>query len=513
MYKFIISLAFILFFKPLFAQNKYWVFFHDKDSANLTGSWVSEQTYQQRQHQGLPLHHFTDLPIKSDYLRQLEELGIFPIVKSKWMNGISAELSADQIQQLRLLAFIDKIEPVNQNISVASLPVEKNKYELSLALEQINGTSFLEEDLTGKDVKIGIIDGGFLGANEEPALEHFFGGSKVKATRDFVDVENKEFYDNVASMIDWHGTTVWTMIGGKDNEDMIQYGLASDASYYLARTDHGKKEFRGEEDYWIQAMEWMDSLGVRLINTSLGYSTDFDNPEEDYSIAQIDGKTTKITRAAQIAAREKGLMIVVSAGNDGDNLNWQILSAPADAKDVFTVGATEYDVWQKINYSAIGPDFVDYIKPDIVCYSALGTSFSTPVITGIAAGMMQAAPKLTNFEIMEIIEKAGHLYPFGNNYLGYGVPDLDRILKLMEDPEADLGNAELISTTENSVKLKKNTFDTNYIVIFHKKNEKDVVYQEVKKLNRRRFVVKKPENIARTTISSPNFVLEVEWLQ
>ncbi len=404
--KIIIYLLLILPFGELFAQEKYWIFIEADKEPVSTSQYLSAQTYQNRLKQGLPVFQQSDLPINQSVLDSLTNLEVNVICQSKWLNAVSAELDSEQVELLKGKSYIKSLELLNPNLKIMSaaiVPHQPDKF--SLALEQINAKAFLDQKWTGKGVKIGIIDGGFLGAPEEPSLESLFERNLIGEKFDFVEPENPDMFNLHHSSIDWHGTSVWTMIGGYDKYEKVTYGVAKDASYYLARTDHGQKEFRGEEDYWIQAVEWLDSLGVRLVNTSLGYSLDFDNPEENYSPEDMDGKTTMITRAAQIAADQKGMLIVVSAGNDGDNNNWRIVSAPADAEAVLSVGATNFTIWDKVNYSALGPEFLPYLKPDLSIYSSLGTSFSAPVVTGIAAGIMQENPQLSSLEIIEVLKK------------------------------------------------------------------------------------------------------------
>jgi subtilisin family serine protease len=130
---------------------------------------------------------------------------------------------------------------------------------------------------------------------------------------------------------------------------------------------------------------------------------------------------------------KKGILIIVSAGNEGDDRSWRIISTPADAQGVLAIGATNAKLWNRIGYSSIGPESLPYLKPNVSCFSLYGTSLSAPVITGFAACVMQANPKLTNKQVMELIEKSSHLYPYGNNYVGYGVPQASRAIALLKN--------------------------------------------------------------------------------
>jgi hypothetical protein len=285
--------------------------------------------------------------------------------------------------------------------------------------------------------------------------------------------------------------------------------MATNAKFYLARTDYSMREYRGEEDNWIAAMEWMDSLGVRLINTSLGYAKGFSDPKENYQPSQMDGKTSAISKAAQIASDKKGIMIIVSAGNEGDDKSWGIVSAPADAKGVLSVGATNGKLWNRIGYSSVGPEFLSYVKPNVSCFSLYGTSLSAPVITGFAACLLQANPQLSNKELISLIEKSSHLYPYGNNFVGYGVPQASRALALAKAPYLP-NNSKLITAKGRTYEVDVTSQD-QMVAIYRKKNQKDVIAQQVAKVQNGKVSLKRQNNEKFTTIDLRDYVVEVEW--
>jgi subtilisin family serine protease len=285
--------------------------------------------------------------------------------------------------------------------------------------------------------------------------------------------------------------------------------MATNAKFYLARTDYSLREYRGEEDNWIAAMEWMDSLGVRLINTSLGYAKGFSDPRENYVPSQMDGKTSAITRAAQIASDKKGIMLIVSAGNEGDDKSWGIVSAPADAKGVLSVGATNGKLWNRIGYSSTGPEFLSYVKPNVSCFSLYGTSLSAPVITGFAACILQANPKLSNKELIDLIEKSAHLYPYGNNFVGYGVPLASRALALAKAPYLP-SNSRLVTVKGKNCEIDVVSQDS-LVAVYRKKNNKDVLSQQVAKVQNGKVSLKRQNGERFTTIDLRDSVVEVEW--
>jgi hypothetical protein len=72
-------------------------------------------------------------------------------------------------------------------------------------------------------------------------------------------------------------------------------GTAPDASYYLFITED-VSENPVEESLWVEAAEKADSLGVDIINTSLGYF-EFDNTTYNHTYSDMDGITAFIQRS------------------------------------------------------------------------------------------------------------------------------------------------------------------------------------------------------------------------
>ncbi len=375
------------------------------------------------------------------------------------------------------------------------------KLLLDSSIQLTNGSAFIKAGYTGKSIKVGIIDIGFKGADQDSSLLHVFDGFRVKAFQDYIDPDKDKNYESNNDM-DSHGTFVWKYIAGKDLSKKKQYGLATNAEFYLARTDDGSKEYRDEQLFFKQALDWFDSLGVRLVHTSLGYSYGFDDPSENYVPEDIDGKTSLITMVVQEAAKKDGMIIVTSAGNEGDGI-WRILSAPADAENILSVGSTDA-LNGKRDFSSEGPDFLPYLKPDISCFNALGgTSFSAPVITGIIACMLEKKPSLTNDQIINLIEKSSHLYPYGNNYVGYGVPNGERILTLMDSADFDLKQTHLVEANKPGIVLDFET-SVSTVTIYHKMNKWVVLKQDRQPVNRNNFVLNHPGNIKRSKLVIEN---------
>ena len=388
------------------------------------------------------------------------------------------------------------------------LPYVSWTQTLGYALEQIEGEVMIAKGLNGEGIKIGIIDGGFLGANHSASLSNHFAEKRIIYYKDFISPEMTP-YGGTTKLNDDHGTHVWELIGGQNAKTGIQYGLATAATYYLARTDHGVRENRDEERFLIQAMDDMISQGVKLFNVSLGYTNSFDNSGENYSPEQIDGKSTWITRSLDSLLAIHDVTVVVSAGNDGDD-RWRVLSAPADSKNVITVGASKYSQWENYGYSSIGPTTENNIKPDIITYASNGTSYSAPVITGLIACMLQQNPDLSPARIKEILIQSSHLYPYPNNHMGYGVPSCTKILSLL--------NYEDVNQNVVIKAKKKHVISDSFVIpkgarkrvtVYHKLGFTVLKKQSVKLKKNIRILRK--EEATQSTVIAGKEVYEIVW--
>lgn len=200
-----------------------------------------------------------------------------------------------------------------------------------------------------------------------------------------------------------------------------------------------------EESYWVEAAERADSLGVDVINTSLGYF-DFDDSSYNYTTTDMDGLTAFITRGANIAF-EKGILLVNSAGNSGASG----VNAPADSANVLSVGAVDLN-GNYASFSSQGSAIQPSQKPDVVARGLgsfvisnnnsivqnNGTSFSSPIMAGGITCLWQAIPNKTNSEIMQLVRESASQFATPDFFLGYGIPDLQSALDAALSVESDL---------------------------------------------------------------------------
>ncbi len=486
----------------------HWIFFTAKDTTAPPA--LAPAALQARAARHLPLDA-TDQPVSGTYLARLRQLGVGIRCRSRWLNAVSAVLTPAQEQAVRRLPFVREVRAVATGVVITATPTPHEPAKLAPVLAQIQAEAFAAAGLTGRFVPIGVVDAGFFGADSAAVLRPIARRGGFRQVRDYVNqpATKNQLFRTLETMSDLHGTEVLAAIGGLDPAGQLQLGLGYEASFYLARTDAGNRETRGEEDNWIQAVEWLDSLGVRLVNTSLGYAKGFTNPAENYRPGQMDGHTSLISQAAQLATDKKGMLIIVSAGNEGDDRSWRVISTPADAEGVLAVGATNARLWSRISYSSIGPQALPYLKPNVACFSLYGTSLAAPVITGFAACLMQANPALTNRQLRDIIEQSAHLYPYGNNFVGYGVPQATRALALLRGEPLPPTSRQLQATGTKLTVLIPG--EDRPITLFRKQDTTHVLQQMVGRVSRGQLTLRQLPGERYTTIDLKTEVIEVVW--
>ncbi|TFG42590.1 MAG: T9SS type A sorting domain-containing protein [Bacteroidia bacterium] len=438
-------------FHSINCQEKTYTFFYRvylKDKgANDIGDFLpldllSEKAVQRREKADIPVPEIRDIPVWSGYIDQIASLGFKLHCTSRWMNTalFKTEVMAD-LSNLTDLPFVSNVKIVrnagrkNQTEDKLSFKIIQDDLPpFNMPLMMLNGVQVHNSGLTGKGVLIAVLDGGFLNTDNISSLNGLRSRNGIKGTFDFV--ENKEFVYGFHN----HGTAVMSVLAGYIPETLE--GTAPGADYWLLRSEDTGSEFPVEEDYWIAAAEFADSLGADIISSSLGYCT-FDDPLLDYKFSDMDGKSAFITRAADIAA-SKGILVVNSAGNER-NKTWIHIIAPSDGDSVLAVGAV--DGHETISaFSSAGPSYDRRIKPDVVSQGvsipvqilasevgrASGTSFSCPIISGMCACIMQAVPKAVNSEIIYSLRSASDRFLRPDSLYGYGIPDIEEIISQLQ---------------------------------------------------------------------------------
>ncbi len=451
------------FFHPVFSQTseERLVYFKDKNGTSFSISrpleFLTQKAIDRRNKQGISITE-QDLPVNIDYINQIKDLGATVSHGIKWFNAAIVTADESTFAEIQNLSFVEKInkiaihnEPnqrgrISATCEVESLNEEEeicqeldiNKiaeinnteenfdYGNSLAQIQMLGVDKMhEQGYLGQGIHIAVLDGGFINANTLSAFSH----ADIAFVYDVVGNGR-----NVYQVSD-HGTKVLSLMLSKQEGQII--GAAPEATYYLFRTEDLSRELPIEEAFWAVGAEKADSLGVDIIQSSLGYY-DFDDAGYNYSQEDLDGKTALISKAAEIAT-QKGIVVITSAGNAGSSA-WQKTSFPADAPSVLAIGSVDRNQ-QRANSSSFGYTVDGRVKPDIMAMgqgvvlwdtrdqlsSGNGTSYAAPLISGLVAGFMQKNPNLTQKQIMFAMRRAGDSYFNPTEEYGYGIPNFQRL--------------------------------------------------------------------------------------
>lgn len=430
--RFLQTLAFLFFLLGSVQAQKHRVYFTNKgESAFLLGTpekFLSQQSLERRKRQGIEIDEI-DLPVSQIYKEHLKQLGLQIEFSSKWLNY--ALVDGVLPNNILELDFIKKIETVEK--TKVRFAERSSSFDYGYGDGQIkmhNGDLLHLQGFTGTGVTIAVLDGGFTGTDVISAFDSIRLNNQILGTYNFVSSDTNVYTGGN------HGTNVLSAMAANVPQQLV--GSAPHANYWLFQTENEASESPVEMDNWLKAAEFSDSVGVDVINSSLGYST-FDDPNDNYTYADLNGNKTIVTKAADIAA-SKGIVVVVSAGNEGGS-SWYYITAPADGDSVLAVGAVDLN-GQYQNFSSKGPAFDGRIKPDVVAqgyatviYSSTdrlitgnGTSFSSPIIAGLAACLVQAKPNLHAYDVLRLIKKSADNFDTPNNQIGYGIPDFDKAM-------------------------------------------------------------------------------------
>lgn len=487
----------------VFSQENYWVFFKERDLAKQ--NVVSEKTLKNRTLLNLPEFQESDFGPHENEIQIVSKTGAQLRRTSKWMNAVSVNATKDNLEFIKQLPFVDGIQKFTWKAEVATADTSDQVY-LTFPLVQINAVEFFNRGWVAEGVDIGVVDGGFYNLDKDRYTSHLVENGGIAAVKDFFEPGRSDVFSAKRNNGELHGTHVMGYIGGFNMEDKAIAGMALRAKYYLAKTETSGRESRIEEDNWIGALEWLDSLGVRLVNSSLGYALGFTDPKENYSPIQMDGNTSVIGLGAKKAVLEKGMIIVSAAGNEGENKQWKgLVSTPGDVDEVISVGACSPE-GLKMGYSSIGPDYTAFVKPDVCVYSTNGTSLAAPIITGAVAAMLQANPALKWNEVKELLQTSGNNHSFPNNFIGHGWPDLRFIADKIEKSTENSSTATMVQATKTyEIDSKK------AVVVFHKVSSTIVLKQELLEIIKGKIRIQQLPNAKFTTILSENGVIEITW--
>jgi subtilisin family serine protease len=401
---------------------------------------------------------YLDLPLHPPYVESLRALGLAPYGASRWFNRIAVRATGEQLAALAASPFVARLAPVERALPMRDEPAgaagEAREAEPSSAraatalayglsasqLTQIGVPALHDSGYTGVGVRVCVLDDGFNHHATHPALKD----ADILATRDFVrGVEDPT--DPAHNAWFAHGTETFSCIGG--NQPGRYIGAAPGATFLLGRTEYDPTETPIEMVYWGMGAEWADSAGADIISSSLGYSTFPDSAGQDYAYSDLDGHTTLVSRAAEIAA-SKGILVVNSAGNEGNKI-WHHIVAPADVDgDSLIAAGAVNSLGEPASFSSYGPSADGRVKPDLAAcgvsdwvalaadtgYAQVsGTSFSCPLLAGLAACLMQARPNWPPKLIIRGLRLTASQATAPDDRVGYGLPDGAAVLRWIPD--------------------------------------------------------------------------------
>jgi serine protease AprX len=377
-----------------------------------------------------------DLPLSSVYIDGLRQLGARIRARSRWLNAVSVEARPLDIRKIARLAYVQKVDLVRSfrrgdPPSSSPSPVEYDATDPFIGfygraftqINQINVWPLHRFGYNGRGVAVGILDAGFRTDHE------VFRQARLLAQHDFVndDGDVSQDFSDPNDYSDSHGTGTWSILGGYKPGELV--GPAYGADFILAKTETDNFEQPIEEDYWVAGIEWAESLGAEVISSSLGY-TDW------YVFGDMDGQTAVTTRAANRAA-DLGVVVVNAAGNERDK-SWNHIIAPADGFNVIACGAVD-SLGQIASFSSPGPTADGRIKPELCAmgvdtwralnrsdrtdayWQGSGTSFSTPLVAGAAALLLEVHRDWTPAQVRQALISSASLSDAPNNDYGWGI--------------------------------------------------------------------------------------------
>lgn len=417
-------------------------------SIDNPSQYLSPRALAKRARFNIPITE-QDLPVNPQYLQQIKAVDndIRVLCVSKWMNTTTIYCpDSTKLTQIASLPFVTDILPVaNYDLTIdyetptdneITEPLVPNQskdtvipFDYGYGYPQIalhNGHLLHNAGFRGDSMLIVVFDGGWTGLDTSVYFQPLFENGQIWGSLDLIPWRHY-VYDG-----HYHGTIVTSTMAVRSEGVLV--GTAPNASYFFIRSECPDSEQLIEEDFWAQAAEIADSLGADVINSSLGYTTFSEFPQGNFTYQDVDGVTSIASRAATILG-QKGVVVCISAGNDGAN-DWHYIGHPGDAFDVLTVGAADVEGYIG-SFSSRGPTYDGRVKPDItsvgvntVCIwpgddlgTASGTSLAGPVAAGLCACLWQALPTKSSTEIMQIIRESGSCYNNPNDSLGYGIPD------------------------------------------------------------------------------------------
>ncbi|MDH4037962.1 MAG: S8 family peptidase [Candidatus Krumholzibacteria bacterium] len=424
-----------------------WVFLSEKESGRLDEARRAltphARARRARNRGTANLVDARDVPVSDAFIDGLRAQGARIRHVSRWLNAVSIDATPATLERIQALPYARRLDVVRAGRAPLPQPTIESpppRSRVSTALDygasgtqiQMMGVDALhDQGLDGSGIWIAMFDTGFNNLGHDA-----FQNLDVMVTRDFVNGDSLVSDQPGQAGSGNHGCMTLSTIGAYAPGNLI--GPAYGATYILAKTENTEWERHMEEDAWVAAAEWADSIGADIISSSLGYSTGFTNGEPSYSWQDMNGNTTIVTLGADIAA-SRGILVVNSAGNDGFvALPANTLIGPSDGDSVLCVGAVDA-FGSRASFSSVGPTFDGRIKPDVMAmglsvtvaspfdptsyFGNSGTSFSCPLVAGAAALILQARPAASNQAIMDALRSTASQSGAPGRLMGWGIID------------------------------------------------------------------------------------------
>lgn len=479
----LLFLLFALAFTEASAYSKYWVQFSDKTNTPFSttnpSAFLSARSVLRRQNQGIPVTWY-DLPVDPAYVSQVLATGAVTLnYTSRWFNAVSITTTdTNALNAIAALPFVVNTSPVQRHAHpdhFSEAPDENPAFRMGgpanpspasynygaayTQVHQINADCLHDLGYHGEGMQIAVLDDGFMNVNTIAAFDSIRLQNQILGTYDFV-AGNPNVYG-----VGGHGTMVLSCMAANLPGQTI--GTAPEAEYWLLRTEEVASEYLIEEDNWVAGAEFADSVGADIIATSL-YYTQFDDPAQNHSYADMDGRTTIAAQAAVFTARV-GMLTFACAGNSGSSA-WYYVGTPADADSILAVGAVDASN-NLAGFSSRGPSYDGRIKPDISAMgvsatvvntsgavtTANGTSFATPLSAGAAACLWQSSPANTAMQLRHAIHMSSSQWAAPDNNQGYGIPDFCQ-------SNIILSHNGITPSPENTIRIYPNPASSNVSV-------------------------------------------------
>lgn len=509
--KIVAALLFTFFYAGSVSANGYYFYVQLTDKNNSPYSltqptdFLSARAIARRVAFQLPIDS-TDIPVNPAYIQGVEATGVKVFRTTRWLNGLTV-IAADSsvMSAVRALPYVKRVQYTglaNNNpplIGRQKFPRANEAYDYGSAttqINQVNGAYMHDQGYTGAGIHVGVLDAGFYNVNINPGFETLRSQGRLLGTK------------NIAGSADVytlhsHGANVLSIMTG--NLPSQYLGAAPDASFWLIRTEVDPSEYLVEVDFWVSGIEFADSVGVDVVNSSLGY-TEFDDPAMNFTYNDMNGTVSRASIAAQMAA-EKGIIVCNSAGNSGNTL-WKYIGSPADADKILTVGAVT-STGAAASFSSYGPASDSRVKPEVSAMGSgtaligttgtvtwgSGTSYSSPIIAGMMACYLQyVKANRTRYYIDDILQSviaSSNLYGYPHPQLGYGIPNFQVAMATLPTYSNvyEVKSKDLRLYLDNSNKILRlslvnDSYIDGQIIIYNIAGQmcatKDISYKEMK---------------------------------